>query len=169
MAENRSPDGTYPTMPLVLAVDGELLTNDKLCTSATVGLGWLGKLIDAVGYLKARSPQLFGISTDGVGGITTLRRTPGDDGTTAFFSSIAVATTSITCTFTTALASDRDCLAFVSNQSTAPGDQRPYIYAVTTTAVVIRVWDVSLPGDIDLAANSCEFGLCVFPNLAGYT
>lgn len=169
MSENVSPDGTFPTFPLALAVDTESVTNDKLCTSATPSLGWLGKLINAVGYLLARSPQVFNISTDGAGNIATNRRTPGIDGTTQLFSSIDVSTVSITCTFTTALASDQDAAVFVANQVTGPGDRIPYVYSVTATNVVIRVWDISDAADVDLAASAREIVMLVFPRLAGYT
>lgn len=169
MSENVSPDGTFPTFPLALAVDTESVTNDKLCTSATPSLGWLGKLINAVGYLLARSPQVFNISTDGAGNIATNRRTPGIDGTTQLFSSIALSTVSITCTFTTALASEKDAAYFVGNHFTPTGDRFPYIYSATTTAVVIRTWDISGGADVDMAADATELALLVFPRLAGYT
>ena len=168
MSQNKSPDGSYPDFPFVLAVDGEGVTEDKLCVSATTGLGWIGKLIDAVGYLRARSPQLFTVST-AAGVLTTNRRTPLEDGTTPMFSSIVLGTTSITFTFTTAFASDRDYAVFISNAYSVPGDRYPYVVQTTTTTFVVRVWDISAAADVDVSTFDCQFNLAVYPNLAGMT
>ena len=168
MSENKSPDGTYPTMPLVLALDGESVTNDKLCTSGTTGLGWIGKLVDAVGYLKARSPQIFNISTDGAGNVTVNRRTPIDDGATAFFSSVVLSGSNCNMTFGTAFASDRDYAAIAHNQQTTPTDRFAQVVGTTTTVLGVSVFDVSAAGYVDLTTTATEFVVVVYPNLAGY-
>ena len=49
MSESYSPSGTYPTFPLTLPLDGEVLTH------ATVVDAILKKAIDGIGWLKDRT------------------------------------------------------------------------------------------------------------------
>lgn len=165
MSETKSPAGTYPTWPATLPVDGELVTNDKLFTSASADLGIIGKLIDAVGYLKARSPQVFRVRTDGAGAVTLERRTPIEDGATAFFSSAAISGTAVRFTFGTALADDDDYAPVVQVDGT---DQYASIGSRLASRFDVQVRDVSGGAAVDMATNVTTFSLVVFPNLAGY-
>jgi hypothetical protein len=174
MSQNKSPDGSYPDFPFIMPIDGEFVTEDGLCVSATTGLGWIGKLVDAVGYLKARSPQVFNIITDGVGGVSFNRRTPLEDGATQMFSAIALSTTACTLTFTTAFASDRDYAAIAHNQGTvsSPFNRTPMVTSTSTVNMVVKVVDFTSVGAgtaLDLESFACEFVLVVYPNLAGMT
>jgi hypothetical protein len=168
MSETKSPDGTYPTWPATLPVDGEFVTNDVLFTSLSADRGIIGKLIDAVGYLKARSPQLFRIRTDGTGGLEVKRRTPIDDGATAFFSSVAFqGTTAIRCTFGTAAADDDDYVILLSRDGSLD-----WIGGITNRLASrfdLVLYDVSTGGAVDLTTNISEIHMAVFPNLAGMT
>jgi len=68
MTQTKSPNGKFPTFPFNLPVDGEFVTEDALMVSDTSGQGWIGKLIDAVGWLKDRAGYTACIATDGIGG-----------------------------------------------------------------------------------------------------
>jgi hypothetical protein len=167
MSETKSPDGTYPTWPMTLPTDGELVNNDVLFTSASADRGAIGKLVDAVGFLKARSAQAFVISTDGAGNVTLERRTPKDDGSTAFLSAASVTATYIQLTYTTALADALDAAVHVSLLGT--GDSLVQITAISTTYIRIGVRDISAAALMDPSAGVFNLYLTVYPNLAGYT
>ena len=167
MSENKSPAGTFPAFPFALAVDGEYVTNDKLCTSATDGLGWLGKLVDAIGYLKARTPEVFVITTDGAGAVTLQRRTPTATGAHMFSGVAFSGANTIRCTFTTALASAHDFCAQVTASNASDWIARAG--TATTTHVDLALYDISVPGALDLTVTAARFYLAVWPELAGYT
>lgn len=168
MSQNYSPDGTYPVFPFVLPIDGEPVTENKLCVSATDGLGWIGKLVNAAGYLRNRSPQVFIITTDGVGGVVATRQTPLDDGATDFFSLVAFnGTDRIRLTFTTGLAAIEDAAFFCGTVGT--GDALPQFIGNTTTYAEIGARDISAAALVNLTTSAGVFHLLVFPNLAGMT
>lgn len=170
MSETKSPDGSFPTFPFTLAVDGESVTNDKLCTSATTGLGWIGKIIDGLGYLKARAPQVFVITTDGAGAVTVQRNTPTEDGSTDLFSSVTISgTTTVRCVFATPLASAYDCCATASAARNGVGGDQLANVQITTTYVDVTVWDISDAGGTNITTTAVRVNLAVWPSLAGYT
>jgi hypothetical protein len=168
MADDHNPDGTFPSFPLKLVEDGEVINFNSLWKSGSADRGVVSKLINAVGYLYKRSPQLFTVSTNGSGGVSFTRRTPGPDGSTAFFSGVAFnGTTGLRCTFATPLASLADGIYQVSAFN--PGDGVPYISAISTTYVEIALWDISAAALKDLTVVSASLYLTVYPNLAGMT
>ena len=72
MSQTKSPNGTFPDFPFQLGTNGQFITEDDLCVSDTTGKGWIGKLIDAVGWLKDRAGYTALITTDGVGGCAVV-------------------------------------------------------------------------------------------------
>jgi hypothetical protein len=168
MSQNKSPDGSYPDFPFVLPVDGEGVTEDKLCVSPTTGLGWIGKLIDAVGFLRARTPQAFVLASDGAGNGSCIRRTPENDGTTAFFSAVTVTSTYVDLTIATPSASALSWLVVPSLVVGAGGDELAYIVSTTTSNIRLAVRAINSGAAIDLTANVRAINLLVL-NLDGYT
>lgn len=169
MSQSKSPDGSFPTFPFTLPVDGEPVTEDKLCVSPTAGLGWVGKLIDAVGYLQARTPQLFIATTNGSGAVSLSRRTPKTDGATAFFSAIALVSSNrrIRLTFTTPLANARD--AMVQVHYVGSGDFLAQHITTTTTYCEVVLRELDADSELDLSTQAADFQIVVYPNLAGMT
>lgn len=168
MTQSKSPDGSFPDFPFTMPVDGEAVNENNLCVSPTPGLGWIGKLVDAVGWLEARSLQHFIIATDGAGGVSFTRRTPKKDGVTQLFSGVALTgTTAIRCTYTAPLASLSDAVYHVD--VILAGDGIPQVVTRTTTYVEIGIYDTSASALRDLAAVAQVFHLSVAPNLAGMT
>ncbi len=165
MSQSKSPNYVYPTFPQLLWVDGEAVNEDTLCVSATANRGTLGKLIDAVGYLRKRTPQIFVITTDGIGGATITTATPQDDNATAFFSSAVVFGNFVRLTFTTAFSSIAEYSVFVQHEANED-DQVGQIWGRTTTRFDVGAYDISSGFNQDPATTAHTWHVLVFDRKA---
>lgn len=167
MSQSKSPDGTFPTFPQTLWVDGEEVNEDTLCVSPSADRGTLGKLIDAVGWLRDRGSLHFKVRCDGAGAVAFERRTPMEDGSTQLLTVAFSGTTLARFTFGSALADADDYVVHVTPIGNV--DWMPRVTNVLASRFDVSFYDISAAGTLDLTTNIVEFYMSVAPNLAGMT
>jgi hypothetical protein len=111
MPASYSGNNTISDGPFDLPLDGESVNHDALMQSGTAAKGLIGKLLNAISWLKKRRAIYVSYSTNGSGAVTISAVSKGNDGVTADVTA-AIVGSDVVLTFATALPSAAYVVAY---------------------------------------------------------